>query len=299
MAPFLLIEKFISYIEIEKRYSNHTIIAYQKDLEQFLDFLQIKEENEMKEVTPSIIRSWLVDLYDKEIEKKSINRKLTTLRSFFKWLKAEGEILVNPTAKIKGLKVEKRIPQFVKESELKDLSNESIFDNTYKGVRDFLMIEMFYQTGIRLSELINLKTSDVNITSIKVLGKRNKERVIPITNSLNTLISNYNKFKKELGLESNYFFLKENGNILYPKLVYRIINNYLGQVANLEKRSPHVLRHTFATHMLNNGAGLEVLKDLLGHANLTATQVYTHNSFSHLTNIYSQAHPRGHKKKES
>ena len=196
---------------------------------------------------------------------------------------------------IKGQKQQKRLPEFVKEEELTVQITEELFTNDFEGMRDQVMVELFYQTGIRLSELVGLKENDVFDQSIKVLGKRNKERIIPISNSLDQLIRHYINTKHELSFNISSLIVTDKGNKLYPKFVYRKINYYLSLVTNLGKKSPHILRHTFATHMLNNGAGLESLKEILGHANLSATQVYTHNSFDKLTSIYKQAHPRGHK----
>ncbi|MBI1837180.1 MAG: tyrosine-type recombinase/integrase [Flavobacteriia bacterium] len=297
MTPFFVIEKFINYLETEKRFSEHTVIAYKKDIEQFLEFTEIEKEENITEITVSIIRAWIVKLFDLHISKKSINRKLSTLRTFFKWLMKEGLISTNPTSKLQGVKAEKRLPSFAKISEMNKEVGSEIFNDDYDGIRNRLIVEVFYQTGIRLSELITLNEKNISKETIKVIGKRKKERIIPISENLFSLIVTYNDLKKSMVLYGETFFLLKNGNKMYPKLVYRIINNYLGYVTNLDKCSPHVLRHTFATHMLNNGAGLETLKDLLGHANLSATQIYTHNSFTQLTNIYSQAHPRGHKKK--
>lgn len=296
MAPFFVLSNFVQYLRIEKRFSEHTLLAYEKDIEQFIDFSELKITDEFKEVNSSLVRSWIVTLIENSIENKSVNRKLSALRTFFKWLKKEDIIIVNPMIKVRGPKNSKRLPSFAKESELRIEKIEGLFTNGLEGCRDQLIFEMFYQTGMRLSELINLKDKDIQENSLKVLGKRNKERIIPISKELLSLIKNYQFLKKESGISSAYFFVLINGNKLYSKFVYRKINSYLGKVTNLDKCSPHVLRHTFATHMLNNGAGLETLKDLLGHANLSATQIYTHNSFAQLTNIYSQAHPRGHKK---
>jgi integrase/recombinase XerC len=199
--------------------------------------------------------------------------------------------------KITGPKSEKRLPSFVREQDMSVSKLEAVFPATIEGKRDQLIFELFYQTGIRLAELIDLKKQDFNSCQIKVLGKRNKERIIPLSNNLASELIAYQRNLEEEQAASSYLFSLKNGDKIYPKLVYRKINYYLGLITNLEKKSPHVLRHTFATHMLNNGAGLETLKDILGHANLSATQVYTHNSFSQLTTIYKQAHPRGHKKK--
>jgi integrase/recombinase XerC len=295
MAPFFVLEKFINYLQVEKRYSDHTVIAYNKDVLQFIEFSEITNIEEFKEIRSNLIRSWIVSLIENLIENKSVNRKLSSLRTFFKWLKKEQYIELNPLLKISGPKQVKRLPSFAKESELSVEKTEQYFSQDFDGIRDRLIVEFFYQTGIRLSELINLKDKDIQAQSIKVLGKRNKERIIPISNGLFDLVNEYRKAKKELSLSPDVFFVLINGNNLYPKFVYRKINIYLGNATSLDKCSPHVLRHTFATHMLNNGAGLETLKDILGHANLSATQIYTHNSFAKLTNIYSQAHPRGRK----
>lgn len=295
MAPFFVIN-FLSYLQTEKRYSEHTRLAYQVDIDQFLDYTLVTNEKELEEINSMVIRGWMVDLIDKNYSKRSVNRKLSSLRSFFKWLQKESILKVNPMVKIQGPKSEKRLPSFARTSDLSEEKMEELFDDTFEGIRNRLMIEIFYQTGIRLNELINLKNADIEKDRIKVIGKRSKERLIPITSKLFSVIESYRIQTKSLGLRSDYLFIRKNGDKIYPKLVYRIINSYLGLVTNLDKCSPHVLRHTFATHMLNNGAGLETLKDLLGHANLSATQVYTHNTFSQLTNIYSQAHPRGHKK---
>jgi integrase/recombinase XerC len=292
MAPFFLIQDFSAYLKIEKRFSAHTILAYEKDLEQFTQFTELTSMAQLKTLRSTSVRAWIVELMDQKISPRSINRKLSSLRSFFKWLKKNGWVSDNPLAKISAPKSSKRLPQFAKESELKE--HDSYFADDFEGRRDLLMIEVFYQTGIRLSELIHLKVNDVNDQSIRVLGKRNKERLVPISNSLHILFSQYFHLRNQQNLKSEYVFILNNEKKLYPKFVYRKINQYLSSVTSLDKCSPHVLRHTFATHMLNNGAGLETLKDLLGHANLSATQVYTHNSFAQLNAIYSQAHPRGH-----
>ncbi len=296
MTPFFVIQQFENYLTSEKRFSEHTVTSYKNDLKQFVEFAEIKNENELSEVSHQLIRGWIVNLIDNGICNRSVNRKLSTLRTLFRWLQKQGLIEYNPLLKIKGPKSEKRLPTFMKESELDENKLEQFFTDDFDGVRDQLMIEFFYQTGIRLSELISLKENNVTPSSIKVLGKRNKERIIPITDDLYSKIANFQRLKSILNINSDNFFTLINGENLYPKLVYRKINYYLGLVSSLEKKSPHVLRHTFATHMLNNGAGLETLKDILGHANLSATQVYTHSSFTQLNNIYSQAHPRGHKK---
>ena len=296
MAPFFL-TKFLEYLKIEKRFSDHTVIAYELDLKQFIIYFNCHSNLSLNEITSFLIRGWIVELIDSSITARSVNRKLSSLRAYFNWLKKEGLIVKNPTLSVKGPKTEKRLPSFARESEIIKEKMDEVFSDSFEGIRAKLIIEILYQTGIRLSELINLKKSDIQTDRIKVLGKRNKERIIPISNQLYFQIEVYIEDCDKIKTQSIFLLSLKNGEKVYPKFVYRIINTYLGHVTNLDKCSPHVLRHTFATHMLNNGAGLETLKDLLGHANLSATQVYTHNSFTQLNNIYSQAHPRGHKKK--
>lgn len=289
-------DSFIHYLQVEKRYSKHTILAYEEDLDQFIVFAEISKSAEWNEVNHQLIRGWIVQLLESGQSSRTVSRKLSCLRSFFKWLVAEGKVEQNPMLRIRGPKVEKRLPQFVKQSEIENVRIEQLFSSNFEGIRDRLMFELFYQTGIRLSELIELKNKDVTSTQIKVLGKRNKERIIPIGQELYQIIQSYEKIKPTGPDSQIMLFVKKDGRKLSSKFVYRKINTYLGSVTNAEKKSPHILRHTFATHMLNNGAGLETLKELLGHANLSATQVYTHNSFAQINSIYSHAHPRGRKK---
>lgn len=290
MAPFLFSIEFETYVRSEKRYSGHTVIAYQNDLTQFFEYTGIQYLSELPEVTSKVIRGWMVMLVNEGYTNKSVNRKLSTLRTYFRYLKKTGVVDKNPLTGLNGPKIEKRLPQFAKESELReDLLTESL------GLRDALIVELFYQTGMRLNELIELTTTSLNDGKLKVKGKRDKERIIPISEALQEHIRTYRKECTENGFQSNSLILTDKGNKLYPKFVYRKINAYLALATELQKCSPHVLRHTFATHMLNNGAGLETIKALLGHANLAATQVYTHNSFAQLNNIYSLAHPRGRK----
>jgi integrase/recombinase XerC len=287
-------EKFLHYLTFEKRYSDHTTLAYAQDLLQFEGFLE-ENQFDLLSVKHLHVRSWIVSLIENGMTNKSVNRKLACLRTFYKWLRKEGLMDTNPIQKIQGPKNEKRLPVFAKESELKHERIKGVFGDDFEGRRDELMFELFYQTGIRLSELIHLKDSDVVDGRIKVLGKRNKERLIPIAANLFSNIQGFIAKKRRLLGDTASLLVLKNGNKMYPAFVYRKINYYLSVVTSLDKKSPHVLRHTFATHMLNRGSGLETLKDLLGHANLSATQVYTHNSFAQLTQIYSQAHPRGHK----
>lgn len=287
-----MLEKFLQYLKVERRYSNHTLVAYKSDLQRFVDFIVLKDDSDLGRIHGRDVREWMLDLNEHGNSNRSINRKLSSLRAFYNWLKKENVVKESPLAKVKGPKTAKRLPHFAKQSEMKVLHfDESQVD--FESLRDRLMIELFYQTGIRLSELIGLTDRQIQKNYIRVIGKRKKERQIPISAELYSLIKKYQIQRNEDGLEGERLLVLKNGKNFYPKFVYRKINFYLGEVTSLDKKSPHVLRHTFATHMLNNGAGLETLKELLGHANLAATQVYTHNSFKQLSNIYSQAHPRG------
>lgn len=295
MVPFFM-HDFLNYLSTERRFSEHTCLAYKKDIEQFIEFSGVIQQSELLEVEAKLIRGWIVDLIDNGYVNRSVNRKLSSLRTYFGWLAKTGTIDTNPMQSIKGPKAEKRLPSFAQQQEFKESKTKVLFGEDFDGVRDKLMFEVLYQTGIRSSELVNLRDVNVDKQQIKVLGKRNKERIIPIGEQLGELINRYRDLRKVLLANNDYFFVLNSGKKLYPKFVYRKINKYLGLVTDLEKKSPHVMRHTFATHMLNNGAGLEALKELLGHASLSATQIYTHNSFSEIITIYSQSHPRGHKK---
>ena len=289
-----MFDAFIQYLQFEKRCSEHTVTAYQTDLTQFQDYFEFKSISDLGDLTSLGLRSWVVHLIDSGLTNRTVNRKIATLRTLFRWMRKEGIVKANPMAKIHGPKNEKRLPVFAKESELDSNKLAEMYNNDFDGLRDELMVELFYQTGMRLNELMNLKEIDVNEQYIKVLGKRNKERLIPISSGLFLQIQEYISQKRKIVGESKFLIVLKTGNKLYPTFVYRKIKAYLSQATSLDKKSPHVLRHTFATHMLNRGSGLETLKDLLGHANLAATQIYTHNSFAQLTAIYSQAHPRGH-----
>lgn len=291
-----MLEKFESYLLKEKRSSAHTVNAYIKDVESFLEYIQIDDLNILNEISYHLVRSWMVNLIDEGLNNRSVNRKLSSLRTFFKWAKRNGHIEIDPMLRITGPKQNKRLPEFVKEEEIDISILDELFSADFSGKRDRIIFELLYQTGIRLSELINIKNSDFQNSAIKVLGKRNKERIIPISPLLEKEISEYMHLKSDSQFDITYLLCTNKGKKLYPKFVYRKINYYLSLVTSLGKKSPHVLRHTFATHMLNNGAGLESLKEVLGHASLSATQIYTHNSFEEINKIYKQAHPRGHKK---
>jgi integrase/recombinase XerC len=289
-----MLQKFYEYLRFEKRFSEHTLVAYTTDLEQFVVFSEVTSLQAITQLKTVFIRGWIVQLMEDGYSNKSVNRKLASLRTLFKWLRKEGISIENPMSRIRGPKVEKRLPSFAREQELGSDRTKHLFNDDFNGLRDELMLELFYQTGIRLSELIGLTLADIQSNSIKVLGKRNKERIIPISSSLHQIIQRYIAARAVFA-KCNRLLMLENGKPLYPAFVYRKIHQMLGTLTTLDKRSPHVLRHTFATHMLNNGAGLETLKALLGHASLAATQVYTHNSFAQLNKIYRHAHPRMNK----
>jgi integrase/recombinase XerC len=288
-------ERFLAYIQFEKRYSPHTVTAYRIDLTQFFDYLKLQyQTDDIRVVSHSMIRSWLVYLMEFGIDPRSVNRKLSTLKSFYKFLIREGELVENPLRKITSPKTSKRLPVFVEKDKMERLLDSVEFGEGYPGIRDKTILEMFYSTGMRLSELVNLKDTDLDFhhDTIKVLGKRNKERLIPFSKNLETLLKSYLDCKRLSFGEVNNLFLTDKGRKPYPKMIYYIVTKYLGDVTTLEKKSPHVLRHTFATHLLNNGAELNAVKELLGHASLAATQVYTHNTIDKLKRIYKQAHPK-------
>ncbi len=287
-----MIEEFLDYLQNEKRFSNHTVVAYKKDLHQFFDKIPYSEK-ELDKISYKNIRGYIVDMVEDGLENTSINRKLSSLKTFFKYLKRQGLITTNPMIKINGLKNKKRLPQFVPEKQLWDDAVFNDSEDKFTNLRDQLILELFYQTGIRLSELINLKENNISNNQIKVVGKRNKQRLIPISKRLYELINNYKTQKNILGLNSDFLIISKKNKKLTPKFVYTKVNYYLSKVTNLKKKSPHVLRHTFATHMLNNGASLESIKKILGHTDLVATQVYTHNSFKQIKTIYKSSHPRG------
>ena len=296
-------DKFIQYIQFEKRYSYHTIIAYKKDIDQF--FLFLKEQYEIideKKVDYLIIKSWIVKLMENDLSTRSINRKLSSLKTFFKYLIREEIISVNPMLKVTSPKTSKRLPEFVEKNKIEHLLNDVDFGDDFTAIRNKTIFEVFYATGIRSSELINLKEQDIDLkrSTIKVIGKRNKERIIPFSNKLSNLLEIYlEKKHKEISEQkaNTHLFVTIKGGKMYAKLVYIMINSYLNKVTTLSKKSPHVLRHTFATHMLNSGADLNAIKELLGHSNLSSTQIYTHNTIDKLKSIYNHAHPKEQKRR--
>ncbi len=290
-------ESFIKYIQYEKRYSSHTITAYQNDLKQFYDFLaKTHEVTDIADVNHIFIRSWIVSLMDQKITPRSINRKITTLKTYYKFLLREGVIEQNPMLKILSPKTSKRLPVFVDKGTMNHLLDHVEFGDHYIGLRDKFILELFYATGMRLSELVCLKVTSIDLfnNNLKVMGKRNKERIIPFSIPMKSLITKYLSAKKsdELLKQSEYLFLNKSGKQISREQVQVLVKKYLTMVTTLDKKSPHVLRHTFATNMLNNGAEINSVKEILGHASLAATQVYTHNTIEKLKNIHKQAHPK-------
>jgi integrase/recombinase XerC len=290
-------ESFLEHLQFVKRYSDHTIRSYKTDLEQFLNYCRAAEPA-VDELTAGyrLIRGWVVSLIDGGDTPRTVNRKITTLKSFYRYLLKRQVISANPMDKVLSPKQSKRLPAFVEEDRMALLLDEYEFGSDFRGVRNRLLIEMLYITGMRLSELINLKQDDIDYynLNIRVLGKRNKERLIPFHQAYMKVFREYRALKDKTFPDPghDYFFVTDKGRPLYGKFVYRVVSSYLRLVTTMEKRSPHVLRHTFATHMLNRGADLNAIKEILGHANLAATQVYTHNTFEKLRTIYKQAHPR-------
>jgi integrase/recombinase XerC len=296
----MYLSNFVDYLTSEKRYSKHTVTAYKNDISQFLSYFKtFYEEEDIKLANHQVVRSWMVHLLDDEKDTpKSVNRKLSALRTYFKFLLKNNWAEKNPVLKITPPKVAKRLPVFVDEKSMQNLLTKTEnFGSNFSGTRDKLIIELFYATGIRLSELINIKSADVNFynSQIKVLGKRNKERIIPVSPDMLKLIKEYVSIKEDvLAIKGGEFlFVKDDGTKMYEKFVYRKVKNYLALTSTIDKKSPHILRHTFATHLLNKGAELNAIKEILGHSSLAATQVYTHNSIEKLKNIHKQAHPKG------
>lgn len=293
------IQSFLDYLKSEKRYSDHTITAYRDDLQKFTDFLALEykmHDPPLAELSTFIIKSWLASLKEQKQSAKSINRRSSTLKSFFRYHLIQGNIEKTPMSGVLSPKVSKRLPQYVAQKDMDTLFNQVEFPDTWEGMTNKLLIAIFYNTGMRLSELMNLKESYINQAgnSLKVLGKGNKERIIPVSPELIAAIGAYIGHKRA-GLEApdtTFLLVSEKGKKLYAKYLYRVVKTYLGEVTTLDKKSPHVLRHTFATHLMNNGADLNAVKELLGHASLASTQVYTHNTIARLKEIYEKAHPK-------
>jgi len=290
------ITNFINYLKFEKRYSQHTVVSYQNDLTSFFDYVITQYgETPLQQLSHIYIRSWLASLRDEGMTAKSINRKISTLKSFFKYQLKTGLIKQTPMAKIVSPKNEKRLPNFVADKDIKTLFSHVEFPDTWQGKTDRLVLMLFYNTGMRLSEVINLKDSQVSASNhtLKILGKGNKERIVPISPELLGEIKNYQRERNNsIEQRTDFLLLTDKGKILSTRAVYSSVNKYLTAVTTIEKRSPHVLRHSFATHLMNNGADLNAVKELLGHSSLAATQVYTHNTIEKLKNIYKKAHPK-------
>ena len=289
---------FIDYLNYEKKYSPYTITAYKKDLESFQIFCNKKyNEKTISKVPYTLIRSWIVDLVESDISNRTINRKVSSLKSYYNYLVKIKQIGQNPLRKHQSLKVSKKVNVPFSEKEIVEVLNTFKNDNDFESVRNKLIIEILYSTGMRRSELIGLKNSSIDLSqsTVKVIGKRNKERQIPLLNSLIGTIKKYQLLKSVNGSNVDNFFITKKGDMLYPTLVYRIINEYFSKVSLKIKKSPHVIRHSFATHLLNEGADLNSVKELLGHASLASTQVYTHNNLKGLKKMYNHAHPRSNK----
>jgi integrase/recombinase XerC len=293
------IVSFEKYLKYERRYSDHTVRSYMNDLEQFSVYLNAQlgmaDELELKHFH---VRSWIVHLMQDNYTAKTVNRKMSTLKSYFKYLKKSGHMQSNPTAKVIAPKIAKRLPVVIREERLEDLLDQPIDHDDFVGVRNHLVIELLYTTGIRRSELINLKDVDFNhaLRQIKVLGKGNKERIIPISDKLIDKIRAYQELKKSEDLDAcQYLIITVKGKQSYPKLIYTIVHRQLTLVSTAKKRSPHILRHSFATHLANQGAELNAIKEIMGHANLSATEIYMHNSIDRLRTVYKKAHPKSKK----
>ena len=282
---------FLQHLQVERRLSPLTLRSYEIDLLQFLDFLA-PENLLVSQIKSQTIRAWLVALSNQGIQNRSINRKLATLRTFYKYLQRRGDVTDNPMQTIRMVKTSKTLPTYLRESEMEQVfAQQEIPKNTFEEVRDQLVLMLLYGTGMRLAELIQLTHQQVNLSAktLRVIGKRNKERIIPMPTILVDLVKQYQALNP---FQSQYLLLTDKGEPCYPMFVQRLVKKYLGEVSTLEKLSPHVLRHSYATHLLNRGADLNAIKELLGHANLAATQVYTHNSMEKLKEIYKQAHPK-------
>ena len=291
------IQSFLDYLKFEKRYSQHTVIAYQNDLAQFFDYAVAQYQvSELSGIANTYVRSWLAALKAEKITAKSINRKASSLKSFFKYYIRTGGLATTPMWSVTTPKISKRLPEFVQEKDIANMFRYLPFPDDWKGRTDRLLLMLFYHTGMRLSEQVNLKESQVDFSKkvIKISGKGNKERVVPAADELMKDMKAYmqQKRKEIANPDTTHFFVLENGKQLYPKYVYLIVKKYLSEITTLNKKSPHILRHSFATHLTNNGADLNAVKELLGHSSLASTQVYTHNNIEKLKEAHKKAHPK-------
>jgi integrase/recombinase XerC len=296
LTTYPQIKQFLNYLQFEKRYSQHTIVAYQNDIEQFFAFIVAQYDAPLiTSITPMFVRTWLAELKSVEdISAKSLNRKISSLKSFFKYQLKMGVIQQTPMTTVVSPKIGKRLPVFVEEKNIHTLLTHVEFTDDWKGKTEKLVIELFYATGMRLSELIHLKESQIDnaYQQIKVLGKGNKERIIPISSTLITALQLYISQKSTEQKIEPLLFVTDKGKPLQPRTVYGFVKQYLSLVTTVQKKSPHILRHSFATHLMNNGADLNAVKELLGHSSLAATQVYTHNTIEKLKDVYKKAHPK-------
>lgn len=295
-TSILYLKPYLNYLTFEKRYSHHTVISYENDLNSFFEFAQdIFSIKDPAEVSTVMVRSWMASLKEKKFSSKTINRKLSCIKSFYKYLQRMQLAKQNPASAIPSLKVSRRLPVYLEENQMPELFCKDFFEDSYIGRLEYIILQIFYQTGIRLSELINLREVQVDkhSTVIKVLGKGNKERLIPINNSLLHEIEYFvHEKNKEFTSSGEYLVVSIHGEKLNPRYVYSLVKKHLGRVSTISRKSPHVLRHTFATHLTNKGAEINAIKELLGHSSLAATQVYTHNSIEKLKEVYNLAHPR-------
>ena len=292
-----LIQFFLDYLKFQKRYSPHTILSYQNDLTSFFDFIDLQYGHVfLSEINASFVRSWMAGLKEAGMESKSINRKISALKSFFKYQLKQDLLKDSPMATILSARVKKRLPQFVAEADINTLFNYIEFPDDWNGKTDRLLFQLLYNTGIRQAELMNLKEAHIDRgnSTIKVLGKGNKERILPVSIELSQLIQKYIVGKRvDFKLaDTEILFVNEKGKKLYPKYIYNVVKKYLSAVTTIDKKSPHVLRHTFATHLMNNGADINAVKELLGHSSLAATQIYTHNTIEKLKEVHNKAHPK-------